>query len=90
MKEYRFEAAHSLPRVPPGHKCSRIHGHSYKVELQVSGPVDPQTGWLFDFEARHRRGVGPELHARFDHRNLNDVPGLENSTCAEHRDLRLG
>ena len=79
MKEYRFEAAHSLPRVPPGHKCSRIHGHSYKVELQVSGPVDPQTGWLFDFSVID--AAWAELHARFDHRNLNDVPGLENSTC---------
>jgi 6-pyruvoyltetrahydropterin/6-carboxytetrahydropterin synthase len=49
MKEYRFEAAHSLPRVPEGHKCRRVHGHSYKVELRVSGPVDARTGWLIDF-----------------------------------------
>jgi 6-pyruvoyltetrahydropterin/6-carboxytetrahydropterin synthase len=78
-KEFRFEAAHRLPHVPPGHKCARVHGHSYKVELQVSGPVDPHTGWLFDF------GVIDEawatLHERFDHHNLNEVPGLENSTC---------
>ena len=47
-KEYRFEAAHHLPRVPPGHKCSRLHGHSYRVELHVRGKVDPQTGWLVD------------------------------------------
>ena len=68
-----------MPHVPPGHKCARVHGHSYKVELQVSGPVDPRTGWLFDF------GVIDEawstLHERFDHHNLNEVPGLENSTC---------
>ena len=78
-KEFRFEAAHHLPHVPPGHKCARVHGHSYKVELEVSGPVDPRTGWLFDF------GVIDEawatLHERFDHHNLNEVPGLENSTC---------
>lgn len=78
-KEYRFEAAHFLPRVPAGHKCSRVHGHSYKVEVAVQGPVDPETGWLIDFgvidEAWH------ELFLRFDHHNLNDVPGLENSTC---------
>lgn len=79
MKEYRFEAAHRLPHVAPGHKCSRVHGHSYKVELLVTGPVDPATGWLIDF------GVIDEcwavLHDRLDHHYLNDVPGLDNSTC---------
>ncbi|MES1157805.1 MAG: 6-carboxytetrahydropterin synthase QueD [Haliangium ochraceum] len=79
MKEYRFEAAHRLPRVPETHKCSRVHGHSYKVELFVTGEVDPATGWLIDF------GVIDEcwcaLHDRLDHQYLNDVPGLENSTC---------
>ncbi|MEO5768327.1 MAG: 6-carboxytetrahydropterin synthase QueD [Polyangia bacterium] len=79
MKEYRFEAAHRLPRVAEGHKCSRVHGHSYKVELLITGAVDPATGWLIDF------GVidecwGP-LHDRLDHHYLNDVAGLENSTC---------
>ena len=79
MKEYRFEAAHRLPRVPEGHKCARVHGHSYKVEVFLSGPVDPATGWLLDF------GVIDEcwapLRARLDHQYLNDVPGLDNSTC---------
>ena len=79
MKEYRFEAAHSLPRVPEEHKCRRVHGHSYKVEVLVSGPVDENTGWLIDFGVID--DAWAELHARFDHRNLNDVPGLENSTC---------
>jgi 6-pyruvoyltetrahydropterin/6-carboxytetrahydropterin synthase len=78
-KEYRFEAAHWLPRVPKGHKCARVHGHSYRVELIVSGPVDPETGWLIDFAAID--DVWAELHDRLDHRTLNDVPGLENSTC---------
>ena len=79
VKEYRFEAAHSLPRVPEEHKCRRVHGHSYKVELRVSGPVNPETGWLIDFGVIDEAWA--EMHARFDHRNLNDVPGLENSTC---------
>jgi 6-pyruvoyltetrahydropterin/6-carboxytetrahydropterin synthase len=79
-KEYRFEAAHHLPRVPAGHKCARLHGHSYRVELHVRGAVDPATGWLVDF------GVlddifAEQIHSRLDHRNLNDIPGLENSTC---------
>jgi 6-pyruvoyltetrahydropterin/6-carboxytetrahydropterin synthase len=79
MKEYRFEAAHSLPRVPEGHKCRRVHGHSYKVELRVTGPVNQQTGWLIDFGEID--DAWADLFARFDHQNLNDVPGLENSTC---------
>jgi 6-pyruvoyltetrahydropterin/6-carboxytetrahydropterin synthase len=78
-KEYRFEAAHRLPRVPAGHKCQRLHGHSYKVEVTVRGAVDPDTGWLIDFSVID--DVWGELHALLDHQNLNDVPGLENSTC---------
>jgi 6-pyruvoyltetrahydropterin/6-carboxytetrahydropterin synthase len=79
-KEYRFEAAHHLPRVPAGHKCSRVHGHSYRVELHVQGRVDAESGWLVDF------GVlddvfAAEVYRLLDHRNLNEVPGLENSTC---------
>ena len=78
-REYRFEAAHHLPRVPPGHKCARLHGHSYRVELHARGPVDPQTGWLVDFAVLDE--AWGELHRKLDHRNLNEVPGLENSTC---------
>ena len=37
FKTFRLEAAHRLPNVPPGHKCARLHGHSFAVELQVSG-----------------------------------------------------
>lgn len=79
MKEYRFEAAHRLPHVPPEHKCARVHGHSYRVELFVTGPIDPATGWLIDFGVIDEHWA--ELHNRLDHRYLNDVPGLENSTC---------
>ena len=78
-KEYRFEAAHRLPRVAEGHKCARLHGHSYKVEIAVTGPVNPDTGWLIDFGVID--DAWAELHVKFDHHNLNDVPGLENSTC---------
>lgn len=79
-KEYRFEAAHHLPRVPEGHKCRRLHGHSYRVELHVRGPVDPESGWLIDFGVLDDL-FEAEIYRKLDHRNLNDVPGLENSTC---------
>lgn len=32
-KEFQFEAAHRLPYVPEGHKCSRLHGHSFRVRI---------------------------------------------------------
>lgn len=77
-KEFRFEAAHSLPHVPTGHKCGRMHGHSFRVEVTVRGPVDPRTGWLMDF-AELKDKFRP-LEDQLDHRLLNEVPGLENST----------
>jgi 6-pyruvoyltetrahydropterin/6-carboxytetrahydropterin synthase len=76
---FRFEAAHRLPNVPPTHRCHRMHGHSYRVELQLSGAVDPKTGFVLDFfdiEA----AFGPLL-ARLDHHCLNEIEGLENPTA---------
>jgi 6-pyruvoyltetrahydropterin/6-carboxytetrahydropterin synthase len=78
VHEFRFEAAHRLPRVPEGHKCARLHGHSFKVEVAVYGPVDPHTGWVIDFGVLH--DVWAPLQDRLDHRYLNEIPGLENPT----------
>jgi 6-pyruvoyltetrahydropterin/6-carboxytetrahydropterin synthase len=77
-KEFRFEAAHSLPHVPAGHKCGRLHGHSFRVEVTIRGEVDPRTGWLMDF-AELKEKFRP-LEEQLDHRHLNEVAGLENST----------
>ena len=76
--EFRFEAAHRLPRVPPGHKCARLHGHSFRVELVVAGPVDPVSGWFIDFGVLY--DAWKPLHDQLDHNYLNDIPGLENPT----------
>jgi 6-pyruvoyltetrahydropterin/6-carboxytetrahydropterin synthase len=78
FKSFRFEAAHRLPNVPPGHKCARLHGHSFRVELHVEGPLDPHTGWVMDF-AELKRAFQP-VYERLDHHYLNDIPGLENPT----------
>jgi len=78
VHEFRFEAAHRLPRVPEGHKCARRHGHSFGVRIAVEGPVDPTTGWLMDF-GDIQRAWAP-LHETLDHRYLNEIPGLENPT----------
>ena len=78
FREFSFEAAHRLPRVPAGHKCGRLHGHSYRVEVHVGGEVDPATGMVLDF-ACVKEACQP-LIDRLDHYYLNDIEGLENPT----------
>lgn len=76
---FTFEAAHFLPNVAPGHRCRRMHGHSYRVELTLDGPIDPETGFVVDF-FEVEAAFGPLL-ARLDHHCLNDVEGLANPTA---------
>lgn len=77
-KEFTFEAAHRLPNVPEGHKCARLHGHSFQVRLTVRGPVGAHTGWVMDFT--EIKAAWRPLDDALDHRYLNDIPGLENPT----------
>jgi 6-pyruvoyltetrahydropterin/6-carboxytetrahydropterin synthase len=77
-KSYQFEAAHFLPLVPDGHKCKRLHGHNYRVEVELSGTLDAQ-GMVLDFGALDL--VMENFLRLVDHRLLNDVPGLENPTA---------
>lgn len=77
-KEFTFEAAHYLPHVPEGHKCRRLHGHSYRVEVRVRGPLDPRLGWVMDFA--DLKAAWAPLDEALDHRYLNEIPGLENPT----------
>ena len=78
FKAFTFEAAHSLPNVPQDHKCGRLHGHSFRVEVHVRGPVDGQAGWVMDF-AEIKKAVQP-LCELLDHRYLNEIEGLKNPT----------
>jgi 6-pyruvoyltetrahydropterin/6-carboxytetrahydropterin synthase len=80
-KEFRFEAAHRLPNVPAGHKCARLHGHSFNVRVYVDGPVDPHLGWVMDFA--DLKAVVKPLIERLDHYYLNDIEGLENPTSEQ-------
>ena len=79
--EFRFEAAHRLTCVPADHPCGRLHGHGYRVELALQGAVDPEAGWLIDFNEIH--AAWDQARSKLDHAILNDLPGLENPTC-EH------
>ena len=78
FKEFQFEAAHRLPNVPPGHKCARLHGHSFRVRLEVTSEVGETSGWVKDF-ADISQAFQP-LYECLDHRYLNDIEGLENPT----------
>lgn len=77
-RSYHFEAAHHLPRTPEDHRCHRMHGHSYEVEVHVVGPIDETMGWVVDFAALDE-AFAP-LRNELDHRLLNDVQGLDNPT----------
>lgn len=78
FKVVHIEAAHRLPNLPPSHKCSRLHGHSFRVEIHIRGEPQPESGWIMDF-ADLKEIFRPVFEA-LDHRYLNDIPGLENPT----------
>jgi 6-pyruvoyltetrahydropterin/6-carboxytetrahydropterin synthase len=77
-KSFQFEAAHLLPGLPKSHKCRRLHGHSFKVEIAVAGELDPKLGWVMDY-AEISKAFKP-LWERLDHFYLNEIAGLENPT----------
>lgn len=78
FKIFTIEAAHRLPNVPAGHKCARLHGHSFRIEIRISGDLVEPEAWVMDF-ADVKSAFQP-IFDRLDHHYLNDVPGLENPT----------
>jgi 6-pyruvoyltetrahydropterin/6-carboxytetrahydropterin synthase len=78
FKIFGFESAHFLPNVSEEHKCRRMHGHSFRVEVHIAGAVNEETGWVMDF-AEVKEHFRP-LEEQLDHRLLNDIEGLENPT----------
>ncbi len=76
---FTFEAAHFLPNVPETHRCRRMHGHSYRIDLTLEGPVDPRSGFVVDFF--DLEAAFAPLMERLDHHCLNEVEGLENPTA---------
>jgi len=77
-KTFHFEAAHDLPTFPEGHKCRRLHGHSYKFDVVVEGEVDPAKGYLIDYG--EIKQVTDPIVKRLDHYYLNEIEGLSNPT----------
>ncbi len=78
FKAFTIEAAHRLPNVPDGHKCGRVHGHSFQLEIHVRGEVGPKTGWVMDF-ADIKQAFKP-IFDQLDHNYLNEISGLANPT----------
>ena len=78
FENFKIDAAHCLPNVPEGHKCARMHGHSFQIEIHIRGPVDPKFGWVIDF-ADISKAFYP-ISEELDHKCLNEISGLENPT----------
>ncbi len=78
FRSFSFDAAHRLPKVPEGHKCSNLHGHTFKIELYLSGEVSDERGWIVDFSEIKK--IFKPLLEQLDHHYLNDIEGLENPT----------
>lgn len=78
FKTFTVEAAHRLPNVPEGHKCARLHGHSFKISLYIKGNPGAQSGWIMDFSDL-KKAFQP-IYEQLDHHYLNDIEGLENPT----------
>lgn len=78
FRAFQIEAAHWLPNVPDGHKCARMHGHSFHIEVHIRGDVGEQSGWVMDF-ADLKQAFQP-LFEQLDHHCLNEIEGLENPT----------
>lgn len=77
-KTFHFEAAHDLPTFPEGHKCRRLHGHSFRFDVIVEGEVDQAKGYLIDFG--DIKTAAEPLVEQLDHCYLNDIQGLSNPT----------
>src|SRR6202034_1480247 len=77
-KSFQFEAAHLLPHLPETHKCRRLHGHSFKVEIVLAGECDAKLGWLMDYA--EIKAVFSPIWEKLVHHYLNEIRGLENPT----------
>lgn len=77
-KAFKIDAAHHLPNVPEGHRCRKLHGHSFRIEVHIIGPIDRQLGWVIDF-ADIAAAFQP-IRDVLDHSCLNEIDGLSNPT----------
>lgn len=79
FREVTLGVTRRLPRLDPSHPCAWLHGHTFRIPIHVHGELQPEAGWVMDFDELDRRLAN--VRAAFDHRVLNDIPGLENPTA---------
>ena len=85
-KSFRIEAAHRLPNLPSHHKCSRLHGHSFVIEVHLSGEIDKsETETLPIFNLKI-----PKILAGLDRSILDPRASYSNSTEWVKRARHLG
>ncbi len=78
-KQFAFSASHQLMRVPEGHPCSRLHGHNYIVEIELSGETLNEAGFVRDY--LELGDLKQYIDDVLDHRHLNEVLGDDNVTA---------
>lgn len=77
--QFRLESARFLPKLPQGHPCRQVHGHSFLVTLHLkSQDLHPELEWMIDFNDLKK--LADPLMKSLDHKLLNEVPGLTNPT----------
>ena len=74
VKEFTFDAAHKLPGHPG--KCKNLHGHTYRLQVGVKGPIDPEAGMVVDF-ATVKEIVESTIVNALDHSYLNEMDRAE-------------
>ncbi len=80
-QQFQVESARFLPHLPKEHPCSRVHGHSFKIILTMVGEADAKLGWVRDYH--EIENLAKPVLLKLDHRNLNEVAGLENPTSEQ-------
>lgn len=79
-RTFELQAAHRLPNTPEGHKCHRLHGHTWRVRVVVTGPIDPVLGWIVDYADIDAAWNG-HVFRKIDHTLLNDAIPNPTTEC---------
>ena len=72
-KQFTFSASHQIDGLRPGHKCGRLHGHTYTVRITVDSTMLDAVGMVMDFSAFEP--IAEAVRVKYDHRHLNSAMG---------------
>ncbi|GLO62195.1 6-carboxy-5,6,7,8-tetrahydropterin synthase [Vibrio sp. MACH09] len=80
-KSFQFCASHQLRNLPEDHPCTRLHGHNYKVVVELAAETLNESGFVRDY--RQLSDLKNYIDEHLDHRHLNDVLGDDNTTAEQ-------